>query len=428
MPIDPLTAAITATVTWIVDKYGEMFVDKMAEGVAGKREDRAVRKQWQQATTTYLQKLHDEVNNLRVLGKLESQPLEQIYTDVNVLSKLSAERRYRLDELEAEFMPRRRWLREESERRDGLTVATETQRLFILGKPGAGKTTFLKHVALRTIKENAREDGDKKLPIFVTLKEQSDSGQELVPFIAAQFARADFPEAETFVRRLLKAGDAVVLLDGLDEVNLEGRRRARLITAIKQFVHEFDRCRILLTCRVAATDYSFERFAYVEMADFDRAQQQRFIYRWFQEDMAKRDNCWQALQASRNDTLQELAQNPLLLSLLCVTFEERNEFPAERSEIYREATQALLGKWDARRNIQRDPIYQSLSLRWREGLLAYIAAQTFGNKVYFIPQRTLVRLIEKYLQGVPGIAEPDGAYVLQSMEAQHGLLVGYHCI
>jgi predicted NACHT family NTPase len=423
MPIDPLTAAITATVTWIVDKYGEMFVDKMAEGVAGKREDRAVRKQWQQATTTYLQKLHDEVNNLRVLGKLESQPLEQIYTDVNVLSKLSAERRYRLDELEAEFIPRRRWLREESERRDGLTVATETQRLFILGKPGAGKTTFLKHVALRTIKENAREDGDKKLPIFVTLKEQSDSGQELVPFIAAQFARADFPEAETFVRRLLKAGDAVVLLDGLDEVNLEGRRRARLITAIKQFVHEFDRCRILLTCRVAATDYSFERFAYVEMADFDRAQQQRFIYRWFQEDMAKRDNCWQALQASRNDTLQELAQNPLLLSLLCVTFEERNEFPAERSEIYREATQALLGKWDARRNIQRDPIYQSLSLRWREGLLAYIAAQTFGNKVYFIPQRTLVRLIEKYLQGVPGIAEPDGAYVLQSMEAQHGLLV-----
>jgi predicted NACHT family NTPase len=237
------------------------------------------------------------------------------WLDVNVLSKLSAERRYRLEELEAAFIPRQRWLREESERRDGLTVATETQRLFILGKPGAGKTTFLKHVALRTIKDNAREDGDKKLPIFVTLKELSDSGQELVPFIAAQFGRADFPEAEAFVRRLLKAGDAVVLLDGLDEVNLEGERRARLITAIKQFVHEFDRCRILLTCRVAATDYSFERFAYVEMADFDQAQQQRFIYRWFQQDMAKRDNCWQALQASRNETLQELAQNPLLLSL-----------------------------------------------------------------------------------------------------------------
>jgi hypothetical protein len=320
-------------------------------------------------------------------------------------------------------MPRRRWLREESERRDGLTVATETQRLFILGKPGAGKTTFLKHVALRTIKDNARTDGDKKLPIFVELKVLSDSRQEIVPFIAAQFARADFPEAEAFVRRLLKAGDAVVLLDGLDEVNLEGQRRANLITAIKQFVHEFDQCRILLTCRVAATDYSFERFAYVEMADFDREQQQRFIYRWFQKDMAKRDNCWQALQASRNETLQELAQNPLLLSLLCVTFEERNEFPAERSEIYREATQALLGKWDARRNIQRDLIYESLSLKHKERLLAQIAAQTFEAREYFIRQRRLVGLIEGYLQGVPGIAEPDGAYVLAAMEAQHGLLV-----
>ncbi|MFO7540875.1 MAG: NACHT domain-containing protein [Chloroflexota bacterium] len=424
MPIDPLTAtAIAATGKWMWDNYGEMFVDKMAAGVAGKREDRALRKQWQQATTTYLQKLHDEVNNLRVLGKLESQPLEQIYTDVNVLSKLSAERRYRLEELEAAFIPRQRWLREESERRDGLSVATETQRLFILGKPGAGKTTFLKHVALRTIKDNAREDGDKKLPIFVTLKELSDSGQELVPFIAAQFGRADFPEAEAFVRRLLKTGAAVVLLDGLDEVNLEGERRARLITAIKQFVHEFDRCRILLTCRVAATDYSFERFIYVEMADFSPEQQKTFIFRWFQQDMAKRDNCWQALQASRNETLQELAQNPLLLSLLCVTFEERNEFPAERNEIYREATQALLGKWDARRNIQRDLIYQSLSLKHKERLLAQIAAQTFEAKEYFISQRRLVGLIESYLQGVPGIAEPDGAYVLAAMEAQHGLLV-----
>jgi predicted NACHT family NTPase len=71
--------------------------------------------------------------------------------------------------------------------------------------------------------------------------------------------------------------------------------------------------------------------------------------------------------------------------LLCVTFEERNEFPAERSEIYREATQALLGKWDARRNIQRDLIYQSLSLKHKERLLAQIAAQTFEAERIFYP-------------------------------------------
>jgi predicted NACHT family NTPase len=45
------------------------------------------------------------------------------------------------------------------------------------------------------------------------------------------------------------------------------------------------------------------------------------------------------------------------------------------------------------------------------------------QKEYFIPQQRLVGLIESYLQGVPGIAEPDGAYVLAAMEAQHGLLV-----
>ncbi len=448
MPIDPLSATtFAATTRWMWDSYGKLFVEELAKKLTGIREARNLRHQWEQATTTYLQKLYDEVNNLRVLGKMESQPLEQIYTDVNMLDKLSAERRYRLDELEAEFIPRRRWLREESQRQDGLIVAAQEQRLFILGKPGAGKTTFLKHVALRTIKASTREDSDKKLPIFIILKELSDSGQTIVSYIADQFRQANFPDrenflrqatnpstiedlhkadlpdAENFVHRLLRAGDAIVLFDGLDEVNLEGRQRSNLITAIKQFVHEFDQCRILLTCRVAATDYSFERFAYVEMADFSPEQQKTFIFRWFQQDMVKRDNCWKALQESRNETLRELAQIPLLLSLLCVTFEERNEFPAERSEIYREATQALLGKWDARRNIQRDPIYQSLSLRWKEGLLANIAAQTFANEEYFIPQRRMVKLIEDYLQGVPSIGEPDGDYVLKAMEAQHGLLV-----
>jgi hypothetical protein len=423
MPIDPLTATI-ATVTWIVDKYGELFVDKMAEELASKNEKRTQRQAWERATNTYLRKLLDEVNRLNVLGKMgQTQSLGEIYTDVNLLDELSANRRYGVSELEAEFVARRAWRSEDKKRRDGLKIVAQERRLFILGKPGAGKTTFLKHIALRTIKANAKKDGDKRLPIFVTLKELSDSGQALVPFIAEQFRRADFPEAETFVHQLLKAGDAVVLLDGLDEVNQEGQQRDQMIGWIKNFVQEFDRCQILLTCRVTAVGYSFKEFTYVEMADFSPLQQRNFIFRWFENSQDKRD-CWQALHESQNETLQELARIPLLLSLLCVVFEAHKSFPAERHELYQEATQALLGDWDKQdKLIQRDSIYDGLSQQRREQLLTYIAIETFADGEFFIKEERLVGLIEDYLKEVVGIPEPDGPYVLAAMEAQHGLLV-----
>ncbi len=76
--------------------------------------------------------------------------------------------------------------------------------------------------------------------------------------------------------------------------------------------------------------------------------------------------------------MRELAQVPLLLSLLCLTFEERGEFPGERDDIYREATDALLVKWDSKRQqggIKRDTVYRHLTLKNKQKLLAQMAGR-----------------------------------------------------
>jgi hypothetical protein len=415
--------AIAATGKWMWDSYGKTFTDELAKKLGLARSSRQQQKEWEEATQTYLTKLYEQVNWLHVLGRPEGQPLERIYTDVHVLDKLSAEKRYSLEQLQADFVPRQGRLWREKERRDGLQVVARQQLLFILGKPGAGKTTFLKHVTVQTIKQNGQEQGEKKLPFFVSLKELSDTGQAILPFMAEQLRRAGFNEAEAFLRQLLQGGDGVVLFDGLDEVNVEGQQRANLTRNIQYFVDEFDGCRVLVTCRLAAADYLLQRFDYVEMADFSEAQQKTFVWRWFQTDKVARGACWQALQGTRNETLRELAQVPMLLSLLCLTFEERKEFPPNRDEIYSEATRALLLKWDSTRNIQRDRVYGALTLKYKERLLARIAVQTFEAGEYFMPKQRLAGLIESYLRGVPGVEDPDGLLVLQAMEAQHGLLV-----
>ena len=56
--------------------------------------------------------------------------------------------------------------------------------------------------------------------------------------------------------------------------------------------------------------------------------------------------------------IQELATNPLLLTLLCLMFEESADFPSNRSELYKEGLNVLLRKWDAKRSIEREQSLQ----------------------------------------------------------------------
>jgi predicted NACHT family NTPase len=58
-------------------------------------------------------------------------------------------------------------------------------------------------------------------------------------------------------------------------------------------------------------------------------------------------------QLQSNPPIEELATNPLLLTLLCLEFEDSGDFPADRAELYKRAIATLLIKWDAKRDIER---------------------------------------------------------------------------
>lgn len=370
----------------------------------------------------YLDNLHEEVNQTFVLGKPETMPLEGIYTDVNVLEKPTAFARYNIDELRERGNYHQQWYQRQ-ERVDGLAIVKQYNKLFILGKPGAGKTTFLKFIALQAINGEI-----PKLPVFISLKELADSEGNIFPFIVEQFRQLEFLDAQAYLLETMKKGEVIVLLDGLDEVNEKGGRRDKIVKMIKAFNREFRKSQILLTCRVAASDYSFAGYEYIEVADFSEVQMQTFIGQWFEHETGQGKQCWQELKIDRS--LKELAQVPLLLTLLCIVFEELNHFPINRHEIYKEATQALLNRWDAKRKIRRDEIYKGLTLEVKQNLLAEVAAKTFSEGDYFLDGESLARLISDFLKKVPNMINPEGGIVLQAIEAQHGLLVerarGFH--
>ena len=57
----------------------------------------------------------------------------------------------------------------------GLEPVSHYSKVMVLGKPGAGKTTFLKYIAMQCIEGLFQPD---QVPIFITLREFSETRDE----------------------------------------------------------------------------------------------------------------------------------------------------------------------------------------------------------------------------------------------------------
>ena len=208
----------------------------------------------------------------------------------------------------------------------GFAAFERYPHLMIYGKPGAGKTTLLKRVAMECATGNYRPDF---VPVFITLREFAEEKGE--PSLDAYIRSRWRGHAETAA--ILEKGLALVLLDGLDEVPDHDRVRK----AIVKFTEQFHRCAIALSCRIAAQEYVFEQFTEVEVANFEDPQIQAFAEVWFGAEA-------EAFLKKLNDhkRARELASSPLLLIMLCLVFEERNDFGGTRAGLYKEAIEILL--------------------------------------------------------------------------------------
>lgn len=426
MPVDPLTttAALTSIGAWAWDKYDKLIIDSTAGAV----KDQWKRVKWKTAAHDYRAKVKKLHGTMQIMGMAEAVPIDDIFTEAYMLDKPTAFGRHNIEQLkkisaDPDAVP------PNAKRIGGLALVNRNENLFILGKPGAGKTTFLKYVAVQAAEP--QKPIIDKVPIFISLKEWADSGSELMPFVAGLFDICGFPDAQPFVENILKSGNVIVLFDGLDEVNQESGQRDKQIRQMNNFIKKYDRAQCLITCRVAASDYTFKPFTYVEIADFTEKQIEKFVRNWFRNNEGEKDTetCQRFLtEFNRDDNkgLRELARTPLLLTLLCLAFNETLTIPQRRVEIYEEALDALLKKWDSSRRIKRDEIYRKLSLGHKENMLAQIAHETFEKNEYFIPQPELERLITEYVKNVPPHdtnEETDGEVILKAIAAQHGIFV-----
>ena len=408
---------------WLFDAFAAPFIKTLDD----KLRNQQIPDDWINALQSYGQSIQRQYGRLRILGKSEDVPLGDVFTDVFILDQISARRRFDIRVLMEGPVGRFDLPIKEEERHNGMGLVNQGQSLYILGKPGAGKTTFLKNVAVRAVSNQLGKPARLRLPLFVPLYEWANSRhKELQPFLVEQLDTHHCPEAKNFLAHLLEEGHGLLLFDGLDEVRQERAQRAETAQKLHSFTMKYNRCQYLITCRVAASEYVFPGLRDVEMADFTRQQVRQYAEKWFGDTPHKFARFADDLKRPENEGLAELCNVPLLLSLLCLYYEDAQAFPARRVELYEDALDALLRKWDSSRQIQRDKIYEGLSPKRKQQMFAHIATPAFEKGQLYWTTRQLADAISSYLSHIPGappVEEIDGEAVLRAIESQHGVLV-----
>ncbi|WP_399316768.1 NACHT domain-containing protein [Trichocoleus sp. FACHB-69] len=372
--------------------------------------------------------IQQKCGTMRVLDMSQPINLNNIYTSVNVLEKISGRRRLEIANLIKICVPEdfdRPGFGKVCEKGvSGIKAVEKYSKLLVLGKPGAGKTTFLKHLAIQCNLGIIQAD---KIPVFINLKNFAEAANKpnLLEGITQQVS-GFLINGQELIEKLLIQGRFFVLLDGLDEVR--EKDNTRIFKEICYLSEHFYANSFVITCRLAAKEYTFEQFTEVEIADFDDQQIFTFAKHWFQyKSPSKAELFIQNIKA--NQAIKELATNPLLLTMLCLVFEELDKFPSNHLEVYKEGVDVLLKHWDAKRNIERDQVYKNLSLQSKEDLLSKIAVITFKRGEYFFKLKEIKQPITDYIRNLPGAntdfeaLQLDSEAVLRSIEAQHGLLV-----
>ena len=281
-------------------------------------------------------------------------------------------------------------------------------RISILAKPGGGKTTLLKRLAVAYADTGRQTEVEDKLPardwvpLLIRCRELKDRAHRQIRELLDDLPRhagISGKEAEFLSESIddsLRTGNALLLIDGLDEISDVGARTT-FVSHLRTFVAMFPSVSLVVTSREAGYRHIAGVVAgisdEVRLAPFDQDDVRRLCVAWHLQVVGdnptvRRKSEQLALTIWQNERIRALAENPLMLTTLLVVERWVGELPTKRVDLYRESVKVLVRTW----NIQG---FAPMDLEETQAQLSYVACVMMNEGIQQISLPRLVKLLHE---------------------------------
>ena len=213
------------------------------------------------------------------------------------------------------------------------------RRILVYGRPGIGKSTFTQKVAVDWA--NGRKKILEKFTLLLLIRLRDVCGiSDLCTMLkTAELLSADDPMAVNNLCEYVRQNQEKVLLilDGYDEYS---GGKSSLIHQIWRGSQLRDCCVMITTRPVKEDELRVPSHAQFELNGFDSLEQKEQFARKILPD---EEDVKGLLEYLRKHDLEEMAEIPLLLLMLCLLWKEKkHQSPTSRAEIYVGFIQTLL--------------------------------------------------------------------------------------
>lgn len=253
-----------------------------------------------------------------------------------------------------------------------------SDNLLIVGTGGIGKSMLMRYLFLRTAFD------EEYIPVLLELRRISDqepnriSIEELIYSCMEAF---DVSLPKDQFKYSLRLGKYVFLFDGFDEIKESTANQ--VASKLQEFSSKYPNNVYIITSRLSDHIKSFETFTLVESMPLNKEEAVELASRIWKEDEKTKEFCYQ-LKDNLYDTHKDFAENPLLLTMMFLTFMRNNSVPNHLASFYSKAYDALYSIHDSNDKgyYRRDFRCKSLDEQQFKLVFAHFCFQSYFREDY----------------------------------------------
>lgn len=222
-------------------------------------------------------------------------------------------------------------------------LAEVNNYLIITGKGGLGKSMMMRNLTLDAI-DHFQEY--KLVPVYIPLKDYRNPCDNLIDFIYDNYKNYEGALDKKGLKKIISSGRLLILFDGIDEIKSDVRESFQL--GLKRLITKHKGNFYIMSSRPNSLFVSYNRFTNLKLLPFTKDQALRLIDKL---DLGKHDQdlkCrfYQEIKDTLFETHKAYAENPLLLTIMLLTYKEKTVIPSEMHKFYAKAFETLYSEHD----------------------------------------------------------------------------------